>query len=88
MAWQEDPSRAGGILWGLSFVPRTQVIDKLLRIGIPSIGVDESNVHESTLAILQDVDVQYDRHVLKEMAPYTSVALPRALTNGSTRISC
>lgn len=88
MAWQEDPSRAGGSLWDPSFVPRAQVTNKLLRIGIPGNGVDQSNVRGSTMVITQNVDIQYDRHVLKEMAPYTSVALPRALTNGSTRSSC
>lgn len=59
------------------FVPRGQATNMLLRIGIPSIGVDESN----------DVNIKYIRHVLKGLSSYTSVALPRALTNGSTRSS-
>ena len=77
MAWQQDTSRAGGIPNDLRFV-----------IGIPGIGIDEPNVREGAMVIPQNVDINYDRHVLEELSSYTSVALLRPLTNGSARSSC
>ena len=49
---------------------------------MPGIGVDQSHVRESTMVMPENVNIKYDRHVLKELLSYTSVALPRALTNG------
>ena len=49
MAWREDPSRAGVSLGDPSFVSRAQVTNKLLRIGIPGNGINQSNVRESAM---------------------------------------